>query len=87
MKLYDFKHVPTGIKARIRSTLAERRMALDAHRRGHFFVSSSSSPSSASASERRRKETVRIDGRWVELEPPQPPANDDVSSFSSRPAP
>ncbi|ELR14664.1 response regulator receiver domain containing protein [Acanthamoeba castellanii str. Neff] len=69
MKLYDFKDVPTGIKAHIRTTLADRRMAKDAHRRGHFYVSSTSSSSaSASASSFRApkmKEVVRVNGTWA----------------------
>lgn len=76
MKLYDFKDVPTGIKAHIRTTLAERRMAKDAHRRGHFYVSSTSSSSaSASASSFRTpklKEVVRVNGTWVHPQPPPP---------------
>jgi hypothetical protein len=76
MKLYDFKGVPTGIKAHIRTTLAERRMAKDAHRRGHFYVSSeASSSASASASSFRTpklKEVVRVNGTWVHPQPPPP---------------
>merc|ERR1711879_323142 len=74
MKLYDFKDVPTGIKAHIRTTLAERRMAKDAHRRGHFYVSSTSSSSASASSFRtpKLKEVVRVNGTWVHPQPPPP---------------
>merc|ERR1711879_960060 len=72
MKLYDFKDVPTGIKARIRNTLADRRMAKDAHRRGHFYVSSTSPSSASSSRSPKMKEVVRVNGTWVHPQPPPP---------------